>query len=163
MTTAAASVRPAGADRLNCADPDQTSSTDPTFTTQHPDDRVVLGRIWLPRVSDNLGWPRRPNASGTERFLKRGIIVSVGPPVTLKIPPSADSTYGFVFDSTHAASTVAASRTTLVIQPCPLNESLSHATAWPGGYLVTRPACVPLIVAADGRFTRISLALGRRC
>ena len=111
----------------------------------------------------NFGWPRKPNAHGNERFLKHGIIVTAGSPVTLTIPSSASSVYAFYFDSRHAANTVAASRTTLVIHPCPLRESLSRATAWPGGYLVTHPACVPLIVAADGASTEVRLSLGRRC
>jgi hypothetical protein len=123
----------------------------------------VLRRVWLPKASVNFGWPRKPNARGTERFLKHGIIVTAGSPVTLRIPTSAYSIYAFDFDSTHAANTVAANRTELIIHPCPPRESLSGATAWPGGYLVTRPACVPLIVAADGHSTEIRLALGRRC
>ncbi len=159
----AAESRPAGADHLLCRDRYQTSSTDSTFTNPVPTNRLVLGRVWLPKTSVVLGWPPKPNATGQERFLKHGIVVTAGPPVTLTIPRSADALYAFTFDSTHAAATVAASRTTLIIRPCPRSQSLSSATAWPGGYLANRPACVPLIVAADGRSARVRLALGRRC
>lgn len=159
----AALAHPVGRDRLDCADPYQTSSTDPTFTRPAPTDRLVLGRAWLPKASVNFGWPRKPNAVGNERFLKHGIIVTAGSPVTLTIPPSADSLYAFRFDSRYAANTVAASRKVLVIHPCPPRQSLSGATAWPGGYLVTHRACAPLVVTADGRSTKIWLALGLRC
>ena len=156
-------ARPAGPDHLNCADRYQTSSTDPTFTHSAPTDRLVLGRVWLPKASVNFGWPQNPNAQGNERFLKHGIIVTAGSPVTLTIPLSAYTIYAFYFDSAHSANTVVASRTTLVVHPCPTRESLSGATAWPGGYLVTHPGCDPLIVTADGHSTKIRLALGRVC
>jgi hypothetical protein len=161
--TAADSRRPVGPDVLVCRDRYQTSSTDSTFTNPVATNRLVLGRIWLPKASVVLGWPKTPNATGKERFLKHGIVVTIGPPVTLTIPSSAKRIYAFSFDSAHAAATVAASRTALIIRPCAPIHSLTNATAWPGGYLATRPACVPLVVAANGRSTRVRLALGRPC
>jgi hypothetical protein len=133
-----------------CHNRAQTASTDPIHTRSHAGDRLVLGRVWLPeRV---LSWPPVANA-GAERFLKHGIVVSAGTPVTLTVPPSARRVYGLTFGGSTGPS--------LTIAPCPSSEG--PATAWPGGYLARRPACVPVIVRADGRSARAMLSLGRAC
>jgi hypothetical protein len=148
-----------GFNSLVCNDVYQTASTDPTFTTPTPAQRLVLGRVWLPKSSTLLGWPRKPNTSGRDRFVKYGVVVTAGPSVTLSVPLSAQDLYALNFNNPGA--TVAASKTKLVISPCPRGDG--RATAWPGGYLVTRPACVPVIVTVNGRSTRVTLSLGRRC
>jgi hypothetical protein len=40
-------------------------------------------------------------------------------------------------------------------------RSDGSATAWPGGYLARRPACLPVVVTAGGRSARATLPLGR--
>jgi hypothetical protein len=148
-----------GFDRLVCHDLHQTASTDPEFNQPSPTRRLVLGRVWLPKSSTPLGWPRQTYATGYDRFLKFGVTVTAGPPVTLSVPPSAQNLYALNFNN--PAPTVAASKTRLLISPCPRSDG--PATAWPGGYLVSRPACVPVTVTVDGRSTQVALSLGRRC
>ena len=36
-------------------------------------------------------------------------------------------------------------------------------TAYPGGFLLPRPACLPLTVSADGHTTTVTIAIGRPC
>ena len=148
-----------GFDRLVCNDVYQRASTDPMFTTPTPVRRLVLGRVWLPKSSTLLGWPRKPNTSGPDRFVKYGVVVTAGPPVTLSVPSSVQDLYALNFNN--PAATVAASKTNLLIAPCPKKDG--SATAWPGGYLVVRPVCAPLVITVNGRSARVSLSLGRRC
>jgi hypothetical protein len=150
-----------GFNTLVCNDVNQTGTTDPTFTTPTPATRLVLGRVRLPKSSILLGrnrW-RRPIPPGQDAFIKFGITVSAGPPVSLSVPLTAQDIYALNFNN--PAATVAASKTNLLITPCPKSDG--PATAWPGGYLLKHPACVPLIIHVGARTTRVSLALGRPC
>jgi hypothetical protein len=155
-STANASVP--GINKLGCS-AYGTGSTDSTFTTPQPVQRLVLKRVRLPKASLLLHWPRKQNLDGPDRFIKYGIVVTAGSPVTLSVPKSAQPVYALNFGN--PVQTVAASRTSVRLSPCPRKDGF--ATAWPGGYLVTKPACVPLIVTVDGRSTTVSLSLGHRC
>jgi cell wall assembly regulator SMI1 len=102
---------------------------------------------------------KKPIATGEDAFIKFGVGVTAGSPVTLDVPRSARSMYA-LHDGSNASS-VADGETEVHGSPCP--RSQGKRTEWVGGYLVEHPACVPLVVHVGGRSTRVSLALGRRC
>jgi hypothetical protein len=144
--------------RLSCSP--FTAQTGTTFTA--PDRRhlrLVLGRVWLPKSTTILPWPSQPNLSSGDRFLKQGVIVTAGSPVTLTVPVAARRIYALAYGN--PSSAIAGSRPSVRIAPCP--RSAATATAWPGGYLAVQRACVALIVTAGGRSTRVSLSLGISC
>jgi hypothetical protein len=121
--------------------------------------RLVLDRIWLPKVSTVLSWRGAPSQAGADRFLKWGIRVDAGTPVTLEVPASSRRVYALYYGT--SATSVADGPTAVRVTPCPL--AYGRWTVWAGGYLVAKPSCVPLIVRVGSRSTRVSLSLGRRC
>jgi hypothetical protein len=121
--------------------------------------RLVLNRVWLPKSSVVLQWPRTPNLNGNDRFLKWGVIVSVGSPVELMVPSSSQDRYALHF-GTHA-NTVADAAKAVTFVPC--GKRNGRWTGWVGGYIATKPACVPLLVRVGSQSERVSLSLGHRC
>jgi hypothetical protein len=121
--------------------------------------RLVLDSAWLPKSSVQLGWPRRPDLAGSDRFIKYGVGVRASHSVILEVPTGADAVYALAFGT--SATTVRDGPKRVRFQACPARYG--EWTIWAGGYLVHRPACVPLTVRAGYRSARVSLALGRRC
>ena len=131
------------------------------LTSHTPATRLVLGRVWLPKSSILLGrnrW-RLPIPPGQDAFVKFGITVTAGSPVTLEVPSASRAAYALHFSS--SATTVAGGETDVRVFPCP--RSQTPWTAWAGGYLVKRPACVPLLVHVGTRTARVKIALGHSC
>jgi hypothetical protein len=118
--------------------------------------RLVLGRIWLPRRTVQLARARL----GWDRFGKVGIVVRAGSPVVLEVPPKWRGVYSLEYAPKHV-QTVADGSIRLSVRACA--GALGRWSAYAGGYVVSRPQCVPLIVRADGRTARIHVAIGRRC
>jgi hypothetical protein len=122
-----------------------------------PAQRLVLNRVWLPRAAVVLGrnaWRRI--ATGQRAFIKFGVGVTPGQRVEIEVPGSSRTSYALAFHGTGRDGVEQ-----LRLAPC--TRGKGTYTVWAGGYLVTRPACVPLIVRVGLRVTRVSLALGRRC
>jgi hypothetical protein len=119
--------------------------------------RLVLGRIWLPRRTLQLG--RRPGP-GWDRFAKVGIVVRAGSPVVLEVPVRWRSVYSLEYVPKHI-QTVADGSRKLSVRACA--GPLGRWSAYAGGYVVKRPVCVPLTVRADGRTTTVDVAVGRSC
>jgi len=119
--------------------------------------RLVLGRVWLPKATLLLGrdaWHHVP--VGGSAFVKYGVGVTPGSLVTLVVPLQWRETYALAFHGVRREGV-----DTLHLTPCP--PSSGPTTVWTGGYLVTRPACVPLIVRVGSKTARVSIALGDRC
>jgi hypothetical protein len=119
--------------------------------------RLVLDRVWLPKAAIVLGrngWRHVP--AGQSAFIKFGVGVTPGSRVTLSVPQSSRTLYTLAFHGVGGEGV-----TTLHLDPCPPSDGPS--TTWAGGYLVSRPACVPLIVHVGSRAARVSLALGHSC
>ena len=49
------------------------------------------------------------------------------------------------------------------IVPCPGGDKLSVWLAYPGGFYVARPACVPLVITIGAMRYRTGVPLGRAC
>jgi hypothetical protein len=118
--------------------------------------RLVLDRIWLPRRTLQLGRAAR----GWDRFAKVGIVVRAGPPVVLEVPSRWRGVYSLEYAPKHVQR-LADGSTRLSVHACA--GALGNWSAYAGGYVVTRPQCVPLIVRANGRMTRVHVAIGRPC
>jgi hypothetical protein len=155
-TTAASSYTVSSVGGLGCSQSLNLMNSVGSHTSAQ---RLVLGRVWVPKSTVVLGWPRIANLNGHDRFIKFGIGVTPGSPVTLEVPPAARTTYALYFNS--SATVVADGPKAVQFDPCSRKEG--PFTVWTGGYLVSHPACVPLIVRVGSRMARVSLALGRGC
>ena len=145
---------------LRCSD--SLNRMNPGFTdipAATPNQRLVLGRIWLPSPSTVPGWRKTP-LPGRDRWIKFGIRVTPGAPVTLEVPPAARVLDAPAFHGS-GLRRVADASPELRIQPCP--RSAGESTVWTGGWLVTRQACAPLIVRIGSQAARVRLAFGHRC
>jgi len=114
------------------------------FEQASPGRRIVLDRVGLPPVDyvNQLAKPPRP---GLERFSKIGVFVSAGTAVTLEVPVGQRRNYALEYGDSGGGR-------------------IRYAwSAWPGGFLLRNPACVPLLVHVDGRSERILVAIGRPC
>ena len=118
--------------------------------------RLVLARIWLPKRTVKLGRA----APGWDRFAKVGIVVRAGRPVVLQIPRQWRGQYALEYAPKHV-QTVADGSMRMSIRACA--DKLGRWSSYAGGYVVKRPMCVPLIVRANGRTTRVHIAIGRSC
>lgn len=147
----AASI-PRGTDVVPCSVAiDQ--STKPTLVSGF---RLVFGRIVLPRRIVQLDRA----APGWDRFGKVGIDVRAGAPIVLEVPRAWRGVYSIEYAPKHVQR-VADGSTRLSVHACA--GPLGRWSGYAGGYVVKRPMCVPLIVRADGRTTRVRIAIGRRC
>ena len=131
----------------------------PGVTPSASGERLVFGVASLPDSTTLLAWPSTPS-DGRDRWIKHGLAIKAGDEVLLEVPTSFQSVYGLDFHAMNAR-TVSQSPKIVRFTACPARDGAW--TIWAGGYLIAKPACVALIIAADGRSTRISLALGRRC
>jgi hypothetical protein len=118
--------------------------------------RLVLGRIWLPRRTLQLG----PAAPGWDRFAKIGIVVRAGLPVVLEVPPRWRGVYSLEYAPKHVQRLTDGS-TRVSVHACA--GALGNWSAYAGGYVVKRPQCVPLTVRANGRTATTHVAIGQRC
>ena len=124
-----------------------------------PSQHLVLGSVLLPKASVQLGWPRKPNLAGRDRFIKFGVGVRAAHSVILEVPTVATGLYALAFGT--SASTVRDGPKQVRFQACA--AQYGNWTVWSGGYFVHTPACVPLIVHAGSRVAHVTLSLGRHC
>ena len=145
---AVATASPPGTNSLVCHDRYQTSSTDSIHT------RLIGDSLVSPVAPTRLfGWPPNPNVTG-DRFIKHGIVVTAGAPVTLSVPGRRRACTRSAY--ANPVRTVAESRTRLVVAPCARAEGA--ATGWPGELL--RPAAGVRPARRHGRrpHRRVSLS-----
>lgn|GEM_PF-2592410 len=119
-----------------------------------PADALVLGRVEMPRADEviELG---RPTYRGGAGFAKQGFSVTAGSPVLLEVPRRYRRIYGFAAGRGRLGSPA------LRLRPC--SGGAKPWTSWAGGYLAFKPACVWVLVRADGRTARVPLNIGRTC
>ena len=125
--------------------------------------RLVLGRVILPpearviQVSASF-------RSGWKVSSKHGVVVSAGEPVTLEVPAGARRNYALTYArGASALRTRRWGQTSVEIEPCPPGILDLHWTAFAGGFDLHRPACVPLLVHANGQTERVRISDGKRC
>ena len=125
--------------------------------------RLVLGRVILPPASFVID-VGRGFRSGWKLRAKEGVEVSAGEPVTLEVPVGARRNYALTYArGAGSALTRRWSYTLVRIEPCPPGILDLHWTAFAGGFALNRPACVPLLVHANGQTERVQLSVGKRC
>ena len=133
------------------------------FIDQQPppaDWERVLGVVALPTSSKAaaLGTSRSPSADpAVALFAKTGLVIKAGTTFELVVPDEAKDMVSIGWGN----GPIKPSRRITV--SCPAGASSSGWLAYPGGYWVPRPACVPLIVRADGREKRVHIGLGTPC
>ena len=123
-----------------------------------PVNRLVLGRVGLPKESFVV---QLDPPFGKPQFAKHGLEVRAGTPIMIAVPRAYRRVYGLHFHSSAKAPSVLG-YTVMRVQPC-VGGGAPRWTVWSGGYVLRRPACVPLIVHADGRTARVRLSIGTRC
>jgi len=119
-----------------------------------PAAKLVLGRVQMPRPDQVLHFGPRLSP-GAPVFVKHGWSVTPGAPVVLEVPRRYRRVAGLAFGRGKLGVPA------LRLRPCP--GYAKPWTSWPGGYLVRKPMCVPIIVRADGRRARVLVSVGRRC
>jgi len=124
--------------------------------------RVVLDRVSLPPVTYVNQLAKAPSP-GAARFAKVGVDVQAGTAVTLEVPVGQRRNYALTYGDSGGGSRIRYAATSVEFQPCdPATHGLRW-TGWGGGFLLRKPACVPLLVHVDGRSERILVGIGRPC
>ena len=120
---------------------------------------VVLERVGVPKPTSILQLSRPTR--GYPRSAKRGIYVAAGAPVTLAVPAAYRRTYALA----GGPRSVDRGAKVVRVEPCPADPDVGGGP-WSGRpfvYYVKKPACVPLVVMADGRSATVKVGLGRTC
>jgi hypothetical protein len=133
------------------------------FINQHPptpDFENVLGVVALhtsgKAAALQTGRTGDPDPA-VRLFAKNGLVIKAGTTFELVVPDEAKDivSIGWGVGPIKPSRRVAVS--------CPTGASSSGWLAYPGGYWVPRPACVPLIVRASGEEQRVQIGLGTPC
>jgi len=125
----------------------------------HAGTRVLLGRLALPPER----FPSRPRAAPENRplpyYAKFGLQVRSGRNPVDVIVPRAWRTRAAVGWGEDAGPQQASSVRVLACKPVLGRPWL----AFPGGYFLRKPACIPLTVRVGTRTAHVRLGIGRRC
>ena len=129
-------------------------------TEAPPEDlQVVLGVVALPSSPRSAALQTSPTGeSGPHRlFAKTGLLIKPGATFELVVPDEFTKRLGIGW-----ANGPATPASSLSVVSCP-NPKDSEWLAYPGGYWIDRPACVPLIVKAGGKEQLVHIGLGTAC
>lgn len=93
-------------------------------------------------------------------FAKAGLFVRTGTTFELVVPDEAKDMVSIGWDGN---GVIYPSRRVTV--SCPASTSPSGWTwlVYPGGFWVPRPACIPLVVRANGKEQRVPVGIGTPC
>lgn len=118
----------------------------------------VLDAVGLD-VTSTLGASDSGGTSRHRLLAKTGLLVHVGREATLTVPAAWASRVSIAWGNQAAVWT-----TTLRIPACQApGAGPNQWLAYPGGYTLDKPACVPLEVRAGNRTTTAHVSLGLRC
>lgn len=129
----------------------------------HPpgaDQRVVLGVVALSASTRAVALQiaRDNTQPATVRyFAKDGLIVRAGTAFELVVPTEAAEQLAIRWGGE------ALTWTRKLTVSCPKDVSSSGWLVYVGGYWLPRPACVPLLVRADGKEQRVLIGAGKPC
>jgi hypothetical protein len=145
-----------GAARVKCEDAvgDTKPSQDPTGVAE------VLGAAGLPtgpKIS-----PLQANLSGESNpayrlFAKRGLLVKAASQLEIVVPAEFASRAAVVWGNPGTPTAH------LLFGPCPSTPTKTGWLAYPGGFLVAEPMCLPLLIRTAGREARVQIGVGRSC
>ena len=155
--SAAAAVRAGGPVPVRvCADRGETKRPVSTFAT--PTD-VVVGRVafrGLKLFAAPATVVHNVVGSGSKRmyFIKSGAVVRTGAPVTISIVPRDRSVAALVYVRGPGIG-LKTGYPVERLEPCPpatkafaYKGTVGRLTSFPGGFVVTRPACVTIVVTS---------------
>lgn len=149
-TTPLGSAEPAAA-MLKCADYIDAQPPSNNF-------QIVLGVVALPTSPSHAAL--QTSAGGPDPslrlFAKTGLVIKAGTNFELIVPdqPADRLAIGWGQNSTPSRSVIVAN--------CPDGRHTGWL-AYPGGYWLSAPACVSLIVRADGKDQLVHIGLGTPC
>jgi hypothetical protein len=132
------------------------------FIDRHPPTasmQIVLGVVALPTAPayPALQTALTGDAEPGRLFAKTGLIVKASTTFDIVVPAKYADRLGIGWGG---APSVPTSR--LTVTDCP-NPGGSGWLVYPGGYWIDHPACVPLIVKADGKEQQVHIGLGTAC
>ncbi len=138
---------------LACGDYIDTAAAPPE------DWQVVLGVVALPSSPRSAALQTSlTGETGSHRlFAKTGLLIKPGATFDLVVPDEFTKRLGIGW-----ANGPAIPASSLAVMSCP-NPKGSGWLAYPGGYWIDRPTCVPLIVKASGKEQRVHIGLGTAC
>jgi hypothetical protein len=118
----------------------------------------VLGRVALP-TKTALGAVRLSDstAAATAYWSKQGLVIRWDAQVDLIVPRAWRGRMAIGWGSP------ATPTQHLVISGCTVGSTPGKWLAYAGGFWVSEPACVPLIVEADHRRQRVHIGVGAAC
>jgi hypothetical protein len=90
-------------------------------------------------------------------YAKTGLVIRAGTTFDLVVPDEAKEMVSLGWGN---GPITPSWRVTVA---CPSRATPDQWLAYPGGYWVPRPACVPLIVRAGGKEKRVHVGLGTPC
>lgn len=117
--------------------------------------QTVLGVVALP--SEALGASDSGDPATPALFAKTGLVIRAGRPFEIDVTPQPDDRVAIGWSN---SAFLPAAR--FVVPSCPD----TYGTGWlayPGGYWVDRPLCLPLTVHADGREQQVRIGVGTAC
>jgi hypothetical protein len=125
-----------------------------------PDYENVLGVVALPTASRTAALQTSATSGGdpaVRLYAKTGLVIRAGTTFDLVVPEEAKDMVSLGWGN----GPITPSRRVRV--SCPSRPTPNQWLAYPGGYWLPWPACVPLIVRAGGREKRVHLGLGTPC
>ncbi len=124
-----------------------------------PDYTVVLGVVALPTAPKAVALQTSASGDPSIRlFAKTGLLIRTGTKFELAIPPAWDGRLRIGW-----ANGPARPGPGLLVSCHPYPGDGSGWLAYPGGFWLRRPACVPLLVKTRGRSRRVQIGLGTPC
>jgi hypothetical protein len=126
-----------------------------------PDYTVVLGVVALPiapRSAALQTWPSGESDPSTRLFAKTGLLIKTGTKFDLAIPPAWAGRLRIGW-----ANGPARPGPGLLVNCHPSAGDRSGWLAYPGGFWLRHPACVPLLIETAGRSQRVQIGLGTPC
>jgi hypothetical protein len=125
--------------------------------TPGPGWSVVFGRVALP-TEDSLQVRTTGEATANARlFSKAGLLIAPGASFDLIVPAAWTARFTIGWGSP-------GKRTSLVrVRGCPATDAAGRWLAFAGGFWVSEPACVPLVVRAAQREQQVRIGVGAAC
>lgn len=123
----------------------------------------VLGVVALPTSNktpalQTSGGGNDPDPS-LRLYAKTGLVIRTGTTFELVVPDEAKDMVSIGWGN----GPIKPSRRVTVSCPASTSPSGWQWLAYPGGYWVPQPACIPLIVRASGKEQRVHIGLGTPC
>ena len=121
--------------------------------------QVVLGVVALPTSPQNpaLGTSLTGQTGPQRLFAKTGLLIKPGATFDIVVPTQYADHVRIGWGNGPIAPT-----TRFAVADC-ANPGGTEWLAYPGGYWIDHPACVPLIVMADGKQQQVHVGLGTNC